>query len=776
MRESDICTRVRGVAVRLWLFPAPVLTAAVLTLSVTGVADTLDIVRDGKSVATIVQADDIGAQLRTAVGVLRDCIEESSGARLDVASAPPETGNVIYIGSGPWVDAFGAGQAGLDDDGFEILFPDARSVLILGPTAWGTEFGVYEFLERYVGVRWLTPGREGTHIPQSGSIRVPQAHIRQEPVFFERSLSGFTYSNADHLAWMRTARVPWRHNRVSFHHSLQGLFPPKTYVETHPEFYPLLAGERWRLGKGVWQPCFSAPGIAEEAAQRIIHYLGQNPSIRTYSLGINDGPGGWCECEGCQAHDSGRINSLGVPDYADLYHAWCSRVADIVLKQYPEVWFGCLAYNNVFDPPTATDVHPRLIPYLCMDRMQWADPKRREQGHESHENWHRRSRVLGWYDYIYGKQYSLPRVYLHQIADNLRFAQRNGVGAFYAEAYPPNDPNWGEGPKLYVTCRLLWNPRADVDALLRDWFVSFAGEDAADDLASYYRHWEDFWTRRVLTSRWFGETGAPDYRLRQYLDFYSSGYHQVVTLKEMAQCRRWLQAALAKTRTGKQRARVRLLLSAFEGYEDAALYYQVNTGETSPTQVLTTLLQSDAPQPQRRKAEELLAVFGDRATVVSRNASFEEGDGDKPDHWFLWWYEPDGVIKWTEDTKAHTGKKCLLVKGIRRGGPVQQVPVEPGRYVMLASCMVPAGQTVHEIQMSVSLKDAQGKDLHKDTYSVEPIQGRWRTIARGFSVPERVGDSVVASAQFVPVVNDLGPLEEVRYDDVRVCRLPDWPE
>jgi len=552
------------------LFFLPLLIGAILTFVVADSADALDIVRDGKPVATVVCADDASAQLKDAVGVLRDCIAESSGARLDLSATAPETGNVIYVGPGPWVEAFKVDQKGLDDDGFEILFPEARSVLILGPTDWGTEFGVYELLERYVGVRWLVPGAVGTHIPTLKTITVPATEIRQEPAFFERSWSGFTNNNRDHLAWMRTARMPWRYNRVSFHHSLGGnLLPPTTYGKTHPEFFPMRGGKRIVPTNLLnWQPCFSAPGIVEEAARNIIRHFEQNPSMpRTYSLGINDGGGGWCQCGACRSRYSGRENTLGIPDYSDIYYAWCNEVIELVLKKYPDAWFGCLAYNNVFDPPSRVKVHPRLIPYICMDRMQWADPKRREDGHAFHQRWHKQCPTLGWYDYIYGKQYKLPRVYFHRMADNLRYARQNGVRAFYAEAYPPNDPNWGEGPKLYVTARLLWNPYIDVDEVLRDWYVSFAGEDAADDLARYYRHWEDFWTRRVLKTRWFGQTDSPDYRLKQYLDFGSIGYLEIVSFQEMEQCRRWLESALAKARTDQQRARVRLLLNAFEKSE-----------------------------------------------------------------------------------------------------------------------------------------------------------------------------------------------------------------
>jgi hypothetical protein len=102
------------------------MTTAVI-MSVTAVnaaliarADTLQVVADGKPAATVVCATDVSAQLTAVVAVLRDCVETASSACLRVASEAPDAGNVIHIGAGPWSDAFGITQEGLDDDGFEI--------------------------------------------------------------------------------------------------------------------------------------------------------------------------------------------------------------------------------------------------------------------------------------------------------------------------------------------------------------------------------------------------------------------------------------------------------------------------------------------------------------------------------------------------------------------------------------------------------------------------------------------------------------------------------
>ncbi|HEX7009826.1 MAG TPA: DUF4838 domain-containing protein, partial [Phycisphaeraceae bacterium] len=459
------------------------------------------------------------------------------------------------------------------------------------------------------------------------------------------------------------------------------------------------------------------------------------------------------------------------------YYAWCNQVIEGVLREHPDVWFGCLAYNNVFDPPTSVRLHPRLIPYICTDRMQWADPQRRRQGHEDHQRWLEAASTLGWYDYIYGKQYFLPRVYFHRMAEDLRYGREHGVRAFYAEAYP----NPGEGPKLYVAAKLLWNPDADVDELLHDWYTCFAGEAAAQDLARYYEHWEDFWTRRVLESRWFGSGDGSARPLRQYLDFSSQTYLELVTEQEMSQCRRWLGSALAKAVTDEQKARVRVLLDAFEGYEIAVFHYRASVSDPPSLRALTPFLRSDAPESWRVRARLLREILQGRVSAVSRNVSFEEGGEGGPTAWNLWvkatGEPPYGELRWVDRPAAAGGRgQCLLAQGVRRGGPAQQIHLPPGQYLMTASYMLPAGQPEQTAELSVVLKDEKGQAFRSQqawTVSVPLIPGGWRTASRSFAVPQQIDGRAVASVQFAFVFEQPKANMQAYCDDVGIYRLGD---
>jgi hypothetical protein len=245
-----------------------------------------------------------------------------------------------------------------------------------------------------------------------------------------------------------------------------------------------------------------------------------------------------------------------------LYFEWANAVVEGVLESYPDKWFGCYAYREVAEPPDNFSVHSRLIPFMTYDRMKWVDPEIERQGKALTKKWNKRAQRLGWYDYVYGTPYLLPRVYFNKMADYLRFGAQNGVSALTGEAYP----NWGEGPKLYIALKLQWNPYRDVGELLREWVVKAVGSTAAVDLEEYYKHWEYFWTERVPKSEWFSKEG-------QYLKFMYPDYLEVATFKDIKKSRKLLESVVAKAETKKQKVRAKILLRAFEYYEASVISY-----------------------------------------------------------------------------------------------------------------------------------------------------------------------------------------------------------
>ncbi|MBN2308731.1 MAG: DUF4838 domain-containing protein, partial [Candidatus Hydrogenedentes bacterium] len=664
-------------------------------------------------------------------------------------------------------------------------------------------------------------------VPKHTTLAVPPTPVRQEPAFFSRLFSGLR--GGAQTDWARRNRM---RGRVHFHHNLLNLFPPETYTATHPEFFPVQNGQRFLPPTNdthAWQPCFTAPGIVEEAVANITRYFEQNPDAASYSLGANDSSG-YCSCDACLARIPGDRNFLNRMDYSDLYYDWTNRVIAGVGETYPDKWFGCLAYSEVAAPPRNVDVHPRLIPFMTYDRMKWIDPEIRATGEELTRAWHEKSPVLGWYDYIYGSPYCLPRVWFHHMADYYRFGHANGVRALYAEAYP----NWGEGPKLYVSLKLQWDPSRDVDELLDEWFVRCVGAEAAPYLAKYYAHWEDFWTRRILDSAWFSKGG-------QYLSFHTIRYLHDIDLDEIRESRTLLETALAKAQTDKQKARAALLLRAFEYYEatayackaavppgggpmeseeaglafldgveeglayavkrrrlaldefptDPVLVHPIPMTQSSDLQkdalagglwaVYDVAAAADGPLRQRlrtlaREAESpglqaeaaaLLALAEGGLEPLTTNPGFEAGDGPAADGWSWWVKWGVGSMRRTDAT-ARSGAYSCLCDGMKRGGPHQTRDITPGTYALTCFVYAPDGQASDgTVQLSLTLRDADGKDLPSASTKIVPRAGRWT----GLAVVSRVPEGAAAAVRPIVIVDGFEPGQKVYVDDVELYRL-----
>ncbi|MDF2713583.1 MAG: hypothetical protein K0R28_508 [Paenibacillus sp.] len=655
---------------------------------------------------------------------------------------------------------------GLDRDGF-VIYPQGQTITIAGPSVWGTLNGVSAFLERYAGIRWLMPGPDGEDVPRLSDLSAGREPIREQPVFKFRVFSPLFGNpdkdvniNREQYEWAQRNKLQGFYNApVSFHHNMYVLFSVSKYGTTHPEFYPNGRPPAANAISG-WQPCFSNPDTVDAAVAEIMAYFRDHPDAQSYSLGINDGDG-YCE-------------SNPIPVYFD----WVNRVVERVLAVYPDKWFGLLAYQSVIKPPSF-QLNPRVIPFITRDRMAWADRDARSDGYTEEERWLQVANQIGYYDYIYGSPYLVPRVYPHLMAKTLRHAEKDGLNFYYAELYP----NWGEGPKAWVAARLLWNPQQDVDALLQEWYSRAVGPNAAVYLEEYYALWERFWTKRAIQEPWF-LPGAT------YQNFLDPSYLNAVTEKEMSRSRELLEAAVDAAETAPQKARANLLLRAFEYYEASVRSYPRTGGRLTDTATAIAMLEQsvdqfveriemaekrfrlldefkahpvlrqhfdarsfnqliwsgwnapefwmlvdymkereDADGPVRQRASELAATHPSVETrayaalllqAVSlpssvQNPSFEHGGTTAAPWELLSRSTSTRSIRPVEGT-AYTGTVSMHVYGKGWGGPSQVVSVETGLASMSFRYHIPqGGNTAGIIQWGFDLLDEQGEWINFST-------------------------------------------------------------
>ena len=551
------------------LLLAGVVSVAILAGPVSAAAAPITLVRDGAAQFIVVYAArtaeageaiyafDQPKDSKTLADLLAEYVRKAAGAEVRLhaeADAPADhSGTVLYLGATAKGTEFVGAKGEMEEDEFYIAFPDATTILIAGQFQHGIEWGTYEFIERYLGVRWLFAGALGTHVPAATQVTVPQREVRGRPAYLTRAIS-FDNDRSELTDWSRLSRL---RRRVRHGHYLGVLFHPSKFLEPNPEFYPLQGGVRARpvdpLTFVAWQPCFTAPKIVETIAPHVAQFFrGTKPRTSTISLGVNDN-GGHCECESCLELDGNQETPGGLANRSESYYRFCSELAAEVHRQLPErkgLRFGLLAYSNVIVPPEG-GLHPALIPFITLDRMLWADEETRRRGHAENEQWRRKASALGWYDYIYGKYYSVPRVYFHTMQDYLQYGHANKVEHYYAEAYIADD--YREGPKYWLTMKLLWNPELDVEAALNDWYTAAAGEAAAPYLKRYFARWERFWTVGIHDSEWFRDMMTSTYC--QYSDI---RYLSKISSEMLGEQRELLRAAeeSADSPLGKKRVQM----------------------------------------------------------------------------------------------------------------------------------------------------------------------------------------------------------------------------
>ncbi|MDF2713538.1 MAG: hypothetical protein K0R28_463 [Paenibacillus sp.] len=754
----------------------------------------LPIVANGVIRAVVIVDEQADETTSRAADELVEYVKKSTGAELPIMTEQQlhATGGGLngqtrlYIGDASSDPHMASLLQGLENDGF-IIHPHGHSIVIAGPTSSGTLYGVYEFLERYAGIRWLMPGPDGTDIPSNADLSVPRQDVREQPAFFSRVFSpGISWAQyPERSDWLDKNRL---HDRIHFHHNLLKLFPPSKYGTTHPEFYPMRGGQRYIPPSDTafdWQPCFTAPGIVEEAVSSIVRYFADNPRETSYSLGVNDA-GVFCEASPDHPDYPDKLNSIGLLDMSDVYYNWVNQVVEGVLAVYPDKWFGLLAYREVMDPPSVA-LNDRVVPFLTKDRMAWSDPGVEAAGKAQVAEWSEVTANLAWYDYIYGTPYALPRVYNRLMADNYKFAAQSGVTAHYAELYP----NWGEGPKPWVSAKLQWNPDADVEDLLQEWYVRAVGPAAAADLAAYYDHWEQFWTQRVAATDWFESRKAST-----YLSFNTADYLSIVTDREIAESRALLEAVVDKAQTAPQKARARMLLRAFEYYEASALSYPKDTETPTDAESALALLNHldstlGTKQLMLRKRMELVDMFKSDPVLVhpldprsysltwqtwsaktfwdmvaylerneaaggpvaervdelasggasssmqsfarllkevrnglfptAANGSFESGSTSAAS--WTNWIQKTGTIQRTTEL-ARSGTASLKLQGLDRGGPLQTFPVQPGLLAVRAFYFAPSGYSgAGNLQLALNLRDGSGSQIGAVRGAIRPLAG-----------------------------------------------------
>lgn len=432
---------------------------------------------EGRALQPVRVADDASPRTRAAATTLAMLLSKTSGAKFEVSTGPAETGIVVGIGPDfprlPWARRW-ADPKPQERERYALRSHE-HGLWVIGASDLAVEDAVWDLLHR-LGYRQFFPGEPWEVIPHSPELALA-VDVEEAPDYFARRIwYGFgpwDYAAKPYQDWCAKNRAV---SGVELHsgHAYGGFIRAlQRDFDQHPEFYPLIDGER-KPGKDA-KLCLSNGQLRRLVAQHAVAQFRKNPQQDSISVDPSDG-GGWCECEACA--------KLGtVTDRALLL---ANEVAAAVNAEFPGKLVGLYAYNYHSPPPTTVRPHPQVVISVATAFLKGGLTL-----DEIIQGWSEKGAVLGVREYYSVNVWDrdLPAGARGGNLDYLRrtIPQFHAQGARYMSA--ESSDNWGpNGLGYYLAARMLW----DVDEAQRleelvDDFLTRAFGPAKEPMAEFYR-------------------------------------------------------------------------------------------------------------------------------------------------------------------------------------------------------------------------------------------------------------------------------------------------
>jgi len=448
------------------------------------------LVKDGQPAGVIVTPREPSELETLAARELQEYLKRISGAEVPIVKAGHDvTGLRVLLGRGAAPDGFELG-ADLGGEGF-VIRTAPNALVIAGQTPRGTLYGVYTFLEKYLGVRWFTPFPRGEVVPKLKTIAIGQIADAERPDFRLRWVGRDEWA-VRNKANRATETVPGFNLQPGIYHT-QGRFLPRTkYFSTNPEFFALVKGQRCNDGEA--KLCTSNPKVADEVAKNMRELLESDPSIQMISLSPTDGML-YCECPECA-----KLDEPGVPGDQRMSRRmllFYNAVAERLEKTHPNTPMLVGAYHIYTWPPRdpLLKAHKNLAVVIChYDHYCLAHPvadpncKANARYREIIAAWQRLTPHIFFYEYYWKVNWlDLLWPIVHSIREDIPHFKRIGVEGLYTQWTAENAETMALN--YYVAAKLLWDCKLDADALLADFYEKYYGPAAAP-MREYHETWE----------------------------------------------------------------------------------------------------------------------------------------------------------------------------------------------------------------------------------------------------------------------------------------------
>jgi len=393
--------------------------------------------------------------------VLQDYIQRVSGKQLAIvkegALATPDG---IYIGHTKKEGIIVPGK--LPDEGYKMAMK-GRNLIICGGSGKGLIYGVYTFIEKYMGCRKVAD--VPAVLPESKKVSVPaDLSDSGRPQFVYRESYYPASRDAEYLEWNKVQQFEdlWG----LWGHSYNKLVPVATYFKGHPEYYALV--------KGVRQPtqlCLSNENVLAIAINELKNRIADNPDAIYWSVSPNDDIG-FCECDKCKAVD----------DEQGTHAGSLIKFVNKVAHAFPDKKITTLAYGYTHRAPKDLKPANNVVILLSNIDALRDKPITQEPTAAAFRNdvkqWGALTSNLFVWDYVTQfTNYLAPFPNLLTLQPNMQYYKENGIKGVFTQGSGDTYGEWAE-LRSYLIVKLLEDDKLDVKTLTASFLEDYYGPAA----------------------------------------------------------------------------------------------------------------------------------------------------------------------------------------------------------------------------------------------------------------------------------------------------------
>ena len=422
------------------------------------------VIANGVSNYKIIYGQNAGRAEIHAAQELQKYLKQISGVLLDMQTDDTAVSEKeLLVGKTNRAQDASVDRAALGGDGYVIKVEDEK-LIIAGGEKRGTLYGVYAFLEDFLGCRWFT--KELEIVPSINTITVKRStSVWDKPAFafrdtlwkstFDPELRGKFRLNGEACPGFGGILDTYFDTIKLNGGSLGDYVPADKYLASHPEYYALDAAGKTETR----QLCLTNPDVLKIVIKEVRARLDSDKSITSICVTPNDN-NEYCKCANCAKIDAEEGSHSGT------LIRFVNAIAEDIAKDYPGVTVRTLAYLYSRTAPLVTKPAKNVLVQMAADNCNYLLPYSEASPKlvTDLKGWAATGCSLFIWDYDTNHtHFNMPYPNLLCPAKNLRlYCENNVTGVFlHGNGYDIGG-EFGE-LRAYIAAKLLWDPYCDIE-------------------------------------------------------------------------------------------------------------------------------------------------------------------------------------------------------------------------------------------------------------------------------------------------------------------------